>query len=154
MAKNIPAPPYTGGCQCGGLRYQITAEPLTVYACSCTECQRQAGGAFNMSMIIPQSALEMIKGSPKQTERISDAGNRIFGYFCGDCGNRLYHRPERSDAIYVFRPGTLDDTSWLNPVAMVWTKSAQPWVQIPENMKTYEKGPEDFKELLDLWAAT
>ncbi len=149
---SIPAPPYEGGCQCGTIRYRITAEPLTVYACSCTECQRQAGGAFNMSMIIRQSALEISKGTPKETERVSDAGNRIFGYFCGDCGNRIYHRPEQSNAIFVFRPGTLDDTSWLKPVAMVWASSAQPWVTLPEDMTVFEKGPERFDQLLELWA--
>jgi hypothetical protein len=34
--------PLTGGCQCGALRYEIRAEPLTLYVCHCTECQRQS----------------------------------------------------------------------------------------------------------------
>ena len=38
--------PLSGGCQCGGVRYEIKAKPLTVYVCHCTECQRQSGSAF------------------------------------------------------------------------------------------------------------
>ncbi|BAY36106.1 glutathione-dependent formaldehyde-activating GFA [Nostoc sp. NIES-2111] len=29
---------YTGGCQCGQIRYEIRAEPLTLYVCHCKEC--------------------------------------------------------------------------------------------------------------------
>lgn len=152
MSKPIPDPPYEGGCHCGTIRYRITAPPLTLYACHCTHCQRNAGGAFNMSMIVPVAAFEIVKGTPKETARIAESGNRIFGYFCPDCGIRIHHRPEANAAIYIVRPGTLDDTSWLDPVAMVWTDSAQPWVEIPAGMKTYPRQPADFKDLLDLWA--
>lgn len=38
--------PYSGGCLCGALRYRVTAEPLTLYACHCTDCQRRTGTAF------------------------------------------------------------------------------------------------------------
>lgn len=47
----MPAP-YTGGCQCGSVRYVLTSEPLRVAACHCTECQRQSGSAFGMSMSV------------------------------------------------------------------------------------------------------
>ena len=42
--------PYTGGCQCGAVRYVLTAEPIRIGACHCKECQRQSGSAFGMFM--------------------------------------------------------------------------------------------------------
>ena len=45
----MPAP-YTGGCLCGEIRYRLSAEPLVLYACHCTDCQRQSATAFNLSM--------------------------------------------------------------------------------------------------------
>ena len=42
--------PYTGGCQCGSVRYVVTTEPIRLLACHCKECQRQSGSAFGMSM--------------------------------------------------------------------------------------------------------
>jgi len=152
MAKNIPAPPYEGGCHCGNVRYRITVEPLSIYACHCTHCQTQAGGPFNMSMIVPADGIEITKGTPKETLRVADSGNNIFGYFCPDCGVRLFHKPEANDKIRIVRPGTLDDTSWVFPVAVVWNSSKQPWVEIPGNLPTYEKGFDDFQDLLRFWA--
>ncbi|MCZ6603525.1 MAG: GFA family protein [Alphaproteobacteria bacterium] len=151
MTKNIPDPPYEGGCQCGNVRYRVTAKPLSVYTCSCTECQRQAGGAFNMSMLVPMDGLEILKGELETTQRTADSGNKVTGFFCTGCGNRIYHQRENAE-VYTLRPGTLDDTKWLNPVAMVWTSSKQAWVQIPEGMRTYEKQPEKFSDLMELYA--
>jgi len=50
--------PYTGGCQCGQIRYEIRAEPLTLYACHCKECQTSA---FGMSMPVPRDAVVILK---------------------------------------------------------------------------------------------
>ena len=44
--------PIEGGCQCGGLRYQVGAPPVMIYACHCANCQRIAGSAFGLSATI------------------------------------------------------------------------------------------------------
>ena len=31
-----------GGCQCGDIRYELSGEPVTCYACHCTEWTRTA----------------------------------------------------------------------------------------------------------------
>ena len=46
----MTSPPYLGGCQCGTIRYKIRGEPWAIYACHCTECQRQSTSAFGLSM--------------------------------------------------------------------------------------------------------
>ena len=43
-----------GGCQCGQIRYEVSGEPIVLYRCHCTECQRQSGSAFGMSMWIKE----------------------------------------------------------------------------------------------------
>ena len=53
----MPAP-YDGGCLCGLIRYRLTDEPLTLYACHCTDRQRETGSAFGLSMIVPKSAID------------------------------------------------------------------------------------------------
>ena len=39
--------PLVGGCQCGALRYEVSAAPVMVYNCHCTNCQKIGGGAFS-----------------------------------------------------------------------------------------------------------
>ncbi|MEM8613383.1 MAG: GFA family protein [Cyanobacteria bacterium P01_H01_bin.105] len=55
--------PYIGGCQCGQIRYEIQAEPLTLYVCHCTECQQQSSSAFGMSMSVPREAVKLLQAT-------------------------------------------------------------------------------------------
>ena len=32
----------TGGCACGAIRYDVTAEPYTAYCCHCNACQKRS----------------------------------------------------------------------------------------------------------------
>lgn len=34
-----------GGCLCGAVRFQISAEPIIGGACYCRDCQKTSGGA-------------------------------------------------------------------------------------------------------------
>ena len=71
----MPAP-YTGGCQCGSVRYVLTTEPIRLVACHCKECQRQSGSAFGMSMLVTKDSLT-VTGLTKQFTRIADSGNEV-----------------------------------------------------------------------------
>jgi len=75
--------PLTGGCQCGRVRYQIRAEPLAVYVCHCTECQRQSGSAFALSLAVARDALVVDKGAPAVWRREVEGGRMIDCMFCG-----------------------------------------------------------------------
>lgn len=146
--------PYTGGCQCGQIRYEIRAEPLTLYACHCKECQKQSSSAFGMSMPIPSEALMILQGQPKQWKRIAESGSEVSCWFCEVCGTRLFHAPARNPKIVNIKPGTLDDTSWLKPVGNLWTRSSQKWVTLNEQMLNYEAQPSDFTQLLERFHST
>lgn len=146
--------PYFGGCQCGRIRYEIQAEPLTLYVCHCSECQRQSASAFGMSMPVPRDAVT-IQGEPRQWSRISESGNEVICFFCSECGTRLFHNPTRNPHITNIKPGTLDDTSWLRPVGNLWIDSAQPWIaqtwiKCSEEMLNYKEQPtpNEFLQLL------
>ena len=148
--------PLTGGCQCGAVRYEVTAEPLTLYACHCHDCQQQSGSAFALSMILPRPALRVTTGAPQHWERPgcrTASGTSAVCLFCAACGARLYHLPARSPGIAVLKPGTLDDTRWLDPIGHIWIKSAQPWVAIPAGLLTYEGSPPDLAALQAAWRA-
>ena len=45
------------------------------------------------------------------------------------------------------RAGTLDDTTWLVPIAHMFMKSAQSWTLPAADAECHEIGPEDFRPL-------
>jgi len=144
--------PLTGACQCRAIRYRITAPPLAVYACHCTECQRQSGSAFALSMPVARDALQ-VDGTPSAWRRVHESGRVMMCMYCGQCGTRLFHNSERNPQVSIVKPGTLDDTTWLRPVGHIWTRSAQAWVEIPQNLVNYEAQPPDLSRLIEAWRA-
>lgn len=137
--------PQGGGCQCGAVRYEITGPPTVVYACHCTECQRQSGAAFAMAAVIPRAQFRLTQGEPKMFPRRINATKVMECWYCADCGTRLYHIPGgAANPNRNIKPGTLDDTSWLRPTVHFWTRSAQPWVPIPEGATRHETQPDSL----------
>jgi hypothetical protein len=145
--------PLAGGCQCGALRYQITQAPLVVYNCHCTNCQRIGGNAFSTPVTVLESGFAFTKGEPRTIEWQSDAGNTRFGWFCGDCGSRIAHGQVPPAGFLSVRSGTLDDTSWVEPVGDTWTRSAQPWVTFSEDRLRSEQQPNDMAAMLEKFRA-
>jgi hypothetical protein len=139
--------PQHGGCLCGDVRYVLGEEPLTLYACHCTDCQRHTGASFALSMLVRRDAVTLGRGRPEPYSLERPDGRRKRGRFCGRCSTRLWGEPLRLPEHLVLRPGTLDDTSWIRPVAHIWTRSAQPWVRIPDDALRFGGQPEGEERL-------
>ncbi len=131
----------TGSCQCGAVAYKITVDPDMVVVCHCKDCQKQSGSAFGLVMVVDEAGFELTRGSVKTFHGKAASGRDKMGAFCPDCGCRIYHKNESRPGKLGLRAGTLDDTSGLQPVAHIWTKDKQPWVVIPEGVKTAEGQP-------------
>ena len=134
---------YSGGCQCGKITYEISADPIMTYACHCTICQTQSGSAFGMAAVFDGSAISWSGIEPAHFTR--PGHSREFRcYFCPKCGTRLYHQWFTEDGDYPFlsvKPGTLNDTSWFRPGCHVWTQSAQPWFQFSSEDVVFAEQP-------------
>src|SRR5690606_31151642 len=98
-------------------------------------------------------ALVYIKGKPRRWKRMADSGRSIESDMCETCGVRPVNHPSANDKVSIVKPGTLDDTGWLHPVGHIWTKSAQPWVTIPDDSVIHEGHPADVSGLIAAWTA-
>ena len=126
----------TGGCQCGAIRFRLTAAPQRVYCCHCSECRRQSSSAFGISVIVPPDGVELQRGEPKTWSRPTDSGGALDCAFCADCGSRLWHRA--SDCISI-KGGALDTVP--EPTAHIWLDSKLPWVVIPDGVRRWAQEP-------------
>jgi hypothetical protein len=130
--------PSEGGCQCGEVRYLITGAPVWLAVCHCTECKRQSGSAFGMSLRTHGADLKLTRGQPKHWSRPSERGGLVICYFCGTCGTRIWHEPAGSGFLHI-KPGTLDDTSQMTPRFEGWTKRKLPWLTIDGLEASFEE---------------
>ena len=143
--------PRPGGCLCGAVRYRLIGDPVTFYACHCTDCQRQTGSAFGLSMIVREQDLELVQGEPKRFEATMADGRVKRGRYCGQCAARLWGEPAALPGLRVLRPGTLDDPGAFTPIGHIWTRSARDWVPIPDDAVLFEGQPEDPMPLVRAW---
>jgi hypothetical protein len=134
--------PQYGGCLCGDVRYRLDEDPVTLYACHCTDCQRQSGSSFALTRVVRSEALEVVRGRPEERSVTLPDGRVKSARLCGRCATRLLF-PSRVAGLSGIEPGTLDDTSWLRPAGHIWARSAQPWVVIPEGALRFEQQPSD-----------
>ncbi|MEE1877029.1 GFA family protein [Altererythrobacter litoralis] len=119
----------TGGCLCGQVRYELTADPLMCLTCHCKNCQRQAGSAYSIIVGVPEGALK-VEGEVKTFNDKGDSGGTVQRQFCPDCGSPLFSLVEASPGLVWVKAGTLDDTSAIKPSLHVYTKSKQDWVEL------------------------
>lgn len=145
------APTFHGQCQCGHVAYAVTGHPVTLFACHCTECQRQSSSAFGMALWIEHGTVNLVRGTLAEWVRPTPSGQHMACRFCPQCGTRLFHQMQGQTRFMSIKPGTLDDTRWLVPVGHIWTASQQPWVQLDPHTLQYPDNPPAFDALMQAW---
>ena len=101
---------WTGGCQCGAVRYQLLTPPEHASICHCRMCQRACGQPFMTFARVKKENLRWTRGSPStfQSSNIAERG------FCSGCGTPLTYRRIESSTISV-TIGSLDDPEPARP---------------------------------------
>ena len=88
--------PFSGGCACGAIRYESTAEPVMMLHCHCRDCQRSSGGPFSSYVIVPTEAFKLLQGSLRFHASPSEAGGRPIGAFALNAARPFKLSPTRS----------------------------------------------------------
>lgn len=127
---------HTGGCQCGAISYTVSGDPMWVGHCQCTNCQKFSGAGHATNMVIAKEALN-VTGEPKTYTYDADSGNHMTRYFCPTCASPIYGASSGSDAIVVVRVGTLDDSSTIQPQAVIYTDSACSWDIVDPDLQSF-----------------
>lgn len=131
---------YTGGCACGAIRYDVTAEPVMAFHCQCTSCQKATSAGHASVLLFPRAAAK-ITGSPKFHETPADSGNIARRGFCTQCGSLVLGGSSGVPELLVVFAGSLDDAGRFAPQAVVFHAHAQPWDVIDPALPTFPTIP-------------
>src|SRR5260370_19396055 len=131
----------TGGCHCGAIRYECSAQPVATVNCYCTDCARTSGGPFTSNMIVPASGFRLTSGKLKFHETGADSGARVQRGFCADCGTPIASSSSAMPEVWSVRLISLDDPSAFKPVASIYTAGAPPWAPIADDIPRFPEMP-------------
>ena len=135
------ATPFTGGCRCGAIRYECSAEPVMAGNCHCRDCQQVSGSAFTANIAVPKDALT-ITGKVKYYVAKADSGNTVSHGFCPNCGAPVLGHSSGMSDLRMLRAGSLDDPSWYRAGMDIYTASAQPWGYLNPDLPQFPKMPQ------------
>ena len=132
--------PYTGGCACGAIRYEISAEPLMMNDCQCRQCQRATGTGHGSYMNFPRASVQL-EGIAASWESVGDGGTRKHGAFCPNCGSPVFMTfPDMPD-YFVVRAASLDDPLRYRPTMVFWASAALPWDHADPALTKFDQLP-------------
>lgn len=124
-------------CACGGLTATARGEPLDVYLCSCTDCQRGTGSAFSYAALFPEAAVA-IAGERRQYTQRADSGRAIDSFFCPTCGTAVAFRAEGLPGTVGVPVGCFADASFPRPSKLFWASRRHHWLELPDDIALIE----------------
>jgi len=137
----------TGGCQCGAIRFAVTAAPSRIIICHCRMCQKATGAPFASYADIEKSDFAWTKGAPSAF-RSSSVAERDF---CAACGTPLSYRRIDGSRIEIMT-GTFDRPDQVVPTRQIGTESRLGWVvgiaNLPSQTTPQHCGPEKMAAIV------
>jgi hypothetical protein len=115
-------PTLTGGCQCGAIRYALSAMPEGAHLCHCRMCQKAVGGPFAALAPVRLADFAWTRGAPARF----DSSDLAYRHYCAACGTPLTY-------VYSEKPwidvtiGSLDEPERVPPVRQFGVESRVPW---------------------------
>jgi hypothetical protein len=132
---------YTGGCACGAIRYEISAEPIFMNHCQCRDCQQTSGTGHGSYLTFPSRAQIKVAGATTRWDRVADSGNVKTHAFCPACGSPVYLTSAAMPDLFAVHAAGLDDPSRFAPQVMTYSGRGHPWDHVDPALTTFEKMP-------------
>lgn len=131
---------FTGGCQCGAVRFKVAGPLGEASVCHCRMCQKATGGAFGLYVKVDRDKLTWTRGTPAQFV----TSNVAWRGFCGDCGTPLTWEYAHGFDLTV---AAFDKAAEIVPTIQMGLETRWPWLlrlqempaRTPENDAEYAK---------------
>jgi hypothetical protein len=125
----------SGGCLCGGVRYQLTGACRDIINCHCENCRRTHGHIAAYTSV-NRSDLALVN---QQTLRwYHDESPDAYRGFCNHCGASLFWDARDDRDKVAVSAGSLDDSGELKTIGHVYVSEAAKYYQINDELPRFE----------------
>jgi hypothetical protein len=125
-------PALSGGCLCGGVRFELSEPPSGAGYCHCTRCQRRTGTAASAQARIDGRTFHVLQGADL-IGAWSPPGGGFDKCFCRNCGAHLFSRNPDEPRQMAIRLGAFDGDPGVRPSYRAFVAYAAPWEPIPDD---------------------
>jgi hypothetical protein len=133
--------PYTGGCACGGVRYEIAAEPLVMNDCQCHDCQHTSGTGHGSYLTFPSRKDVKVTGRATHWDMVADSGNVKTRGFCPACGSPVYITFAAMPEFFTVHAASLDEPARYKPQIVTYRARGHAWDRIDPTLPAFEGMP-------------
>ena len=130
----------TGGCLCGAVRYQITADPVFSGRCYCEDCRKTSGTGHNCVLAVPEGAVS-ITGKLTEFTKKGGSGQPMTRRFCPTCGSRISGSPAVLQGLTLITASTLDEPEKFVSQMSVFCSRATSWDRPPADTPAFPEMP-------------
>lgn len=122
----------TGGCLCGGVRYEVSGPLGRASHCHCRMCRKQHGAAFGTYARVKAADFRFTQGADLVQQYRSSP--EVLRTFCRVCGSTLQWLWEPRLTTQAIALGTLDDDPGVRPELHIFTADKAPWFDITDDL--------------------
>lgn len=133
--------PYTGGCACGRIRYEIPGEPVSMNHCQCRQCQQKSGTGHGSYLTFAIRSEVKLEGEATRWNVTGDLGTVKTRAFCPVCGSPVYMVFDAMPDIFIVHAASLDDPGRFKPQKVMFTSSGFDWDTIDPAIPAFERMP-------------
>ncbi|MBV8854534.1 MAG: GFA family protein [Sinobacteraceae bacterium] len=132
----------TGGCLCGGVRYEVDVPLRDVVTCHCSQCRRTSGH-YVAATGAPTEHVKLLSDSTLSWYSSSAQARRGF---CNRCGGNLFWRPADDSGSWTsIMAGTLDMPTGLHTTEHIFVADKSDYYQLDDELPQHATWPEQRK---------
>jgi hypothetical protein len=128
---------FSGGCQCGAIRYEASEAPLLVALCHCTMCRRAHAAPAVAWAMFGAAQVRFVRGEPK---RYASSASALRG-FCGACGTQICFTADYIPGLIDLAVGSFDRPESLPPALHYWESKRLPWLSTADSLPRHAEFP-------------
>jgi hypothetical protein len=112
---------WSGGCQCGAVRFRVEGELGRPSICHCRMCQKAFAGPFGALVTAKRDEVVWTRGAPSHFQ----SSGAIRRGFCRDCGTPLTFESEKALDLAIF---AFDRAREITPVIQLEPQRGAAWL--------------------------
>jgi hypothetical protein len=120
-----------GSCQCGGVRFEVVGDFVSMAFCHCATCKKISGGVGTANGRVRTENVRLLAGEDIVRTYQPDEGSAKT--FCSVCGSNLFGNGWPESEFTSVRLSAIETPLERRPDAHMYVRSLATWETLPDD---------------------